>query len=120
MNTIIILIITGLLAGIMSGFLGIGGGIIVIPALVYFLDFSQKQAQGTSLAMLLPPIGILAAYNYYKAGFVDVKAAVILISAFIAGSYFSSLIAVNLPEAIIKKIFGIFLLIYAFKLFFEK
>lgn len=120
MQYIVILIFAGLLAGVMSGFLGIGGGIIVIPALVYFLDFSQKQAQGTSLAMLLPPIGLLAAYNYYKAGFVDVKAAVILIIAFIIGSYFSSMIAVNLPENIIKKIFAVFLLFYAFKLFFEK
>lgn len=120
MQSMIILVLTGLLAGVMSGFLGIGGGIIVIPALVYFLDFSQKQAQGTSLAMLLPPIGLLAAYNYYKAGLVDVKAAIILIIAFIIGSYFSSMIAVNLPENLIKKIFGVFLLFYAFKLFFEK
>ncbi|WP_337867023.1 sulfite exporter TauE/SafE family protein [Ignavibacterium sp.] len=120
MQYIIILILTGLIAGVMSGFLGIGGGIIVIPALVYLLDFSQKQAQGTSLAMLLPPIGLLAAYNYYKAGLVEVKAAIILIIAFIVGSYFSSLIAVNLPENILKKVFGVLLLFYAFKLFFEK
>lgn len=116
----IILVLTGLVAGVMSGFLGIGGGIIVIPALVYFLDFSQKQAQGTSLAMLLPPIGLLSAYNYYKAGLVDVKAAIVLIIAFIIGSYFSSMVAVNLPENLIKRIFGVFLLFYAFKLFFEK
>lgn len=120
MQSIIILIVTGLLAGAMSGLLGIGGGIIVIPALVYLLGFSQKQAQGTSLAMLLPPIGILAVYNYYKAGYVDVKAAIVLIVTFMIGSFFSSMIAIELPENIIKKVFGMFLLFYAFKLFFEK
>ncbi len=114
------LLFIGLLAGVMSGLLGIGGGIIVIPGLVYLLDFSQKQAQGTSLSMLLPPIGLLAAYNYYKAGLVDIKATIILIITFIIGSYFSSLFAVNLPENVIKKIFGVFLLFYALKLFVEK
>lgn len=120
MYYIIILLLTGLLAGTLAGFLGIGGGIIVIPAMVYLLSFSQQQAQGTSLAMLLPPIGLLAMLNYYKAGFVDLKAATILIVAFIIGSYFSSKIAVELPQGIIKKIFGVFLLFYAVKLFFEK
>lgn len=116
---ILILILIGLLTGGLSGFLGIGGGIIVIPSLVLLLNFSQKLAQGTSLAMLLPPIGLLAAYNYYKAGYVDVKAAVILIITFVIGSYISSHYAVNLPENIIKKIFAVFLLVYALKIFFE-
>jgi uncharacterized membrane protein YfcA len=116
---VLILILIGLLTGGLSGFLGIGGGIIVIPSLVLLLNFSQKLAQGTSLAMLLPPIGLLAAYNYYKAGYVDVKAAVILIITFVIGSYISSNYAVNLPDNIIKKIFAIFLIIYALKIFLE-
>ncbi|MGD1007559.1 MAG: sulfite exporter TauE/SafE family protein [Ignavibacteriaceae bacterium] len=114
------LLLTGLLAGILSGFLGIGGGIVIIPALVYVLGFSQKQAQGTSLTMLLPPIGILAFLNYYKAGFVDLRAAGLMIITFLAGSYLSSKYVVALPEFVIKKIFGVFLLVYAAKLLLEK
>ncbi len=115
----LILIIIGLITGGLSGLLGIGGGIIVIPSLVLLLNFSQKLAQGTSLAMLLPPIGLLAAYNYYKAGYVDVKAAAILIVTFIIGSYVASYWAVNLPENLIKKIFAVFLIIYAIKILIE-
>ena len=120
MSDIIILLLIGLASGMVSGVLGIGGGIIIIPALVYFLGYSQKAAQGTSLAMLLPPIGLLAAVNYYNAGFVNVKAAVILILTFIVGSYISSKFAVTLPETVIKKVFATFLLFYAIKLFLEK
>ena len=114
------LLLTGLIAGMLGGLLGIGGGIVIIPALVYVLGYSQQQAQGTSLAMLLPPIGILAFLNYYKAGFVDLKAAGIMVCTFIIGSYFSSKYVVELPEYIIKKMFGVFLLVYAVKLLLEK
>ena len=120
MEQIIYLLLIGMAAGIASGFLGIGGGIIVIPALVYLIGFSQKEAQGTSLGLLLPPIGLLAVINYYKAGYVNIKAALIMSAAFILGSFISSKFAVSLPENIMKKIFGIFLLFYAIKLFFEK
>lgn len=119
MNEIILLILIGLVTGALSGILGIGGGVIVIPALVLLLNFSQKLAQGTSLAMLLPPIGLLAAYNYYKAGYVDIKAAIILIITFIIGSYISSKFAVLLPDAIIKKVFAVFLIVYAIKIILE-
>ncbi len=117
---IVILLFVGLLAGVISGFLGIGGGIVIIPALVYLLGYSQQNAQGTSLGLLLPPIGILAVLNYHKAGFVNIKAAAIMCVTFIIGSYFSSKVVVDLPEAIIKKIFGVFLLFYAIKLFWER
>jgi uncharacterized membrane protein YfcA len=116
---LILLILIGLITGGLSGLLGIGGGIIVIPSLVLLLNFSQKLAQGTSLAMLLPPIGLLAAYNYYRSGYVDIKAALILIITFIIGSYISSYWAVNLPENLIKKIFAVFLIVYAVKLLSE-
>jgi uncharacterized membrane protein YfcA len=108
------------LAGVISGFLGIGGGIVIIPALVYLLGYSQQNAQGTSLGLLLPPIGLLAVLNYQKAGFVNIKAAAIMCITFIIGSYISSKIAVELPETIIKKMFAVFLLFYATKLFLEK
>ena len=117
---ILYLLIIGLFAGALSGFLGIGGGIIVIPALVYLLGFSQQQAQGTSIAMLLPPIGLLAFINYYKAGFVDIKAATLLVITFLIGSYITSKYVVTFPEYTLKKIFGVFLLLYSIKLFFEK
>jgi uncharacterized membrane protein YfcA len=117
---ILILLLIGLLAGVISGFLGIGGGIVIIPALVYLLGYSQQNAQGTSLGLLLPPIGLLAVLNYQKAGFVNIKAAAIMCITFIIGSYISSKIAVELPETIIKKMFAVFLLFYATKLFLEK
>lgn len=117
---VFILLILGLVAGLMSGFLGIGGGIIIIPALVYILGYSQQNAQGTSLGLLLPPIGLLAVLNYHKAGFVNIKAAAIMCVTFIIGSYISSKLAVDLPEAILKKVFASFLLFYALKLFIEK
>ncbi|MCX8056293.1 MAG: sulfite exporter TauE/SafE family protein [Ignavibacteria bacterium] len=119
MYEIVILVIIGLITGAVSGMLGIGGGMIVIPSLVVLLNFSQKMAQGTSLAMLLPPIGLLAAYNYYKAGYVDVKAAIILIITFVIGSYFTSKIVVTLPDQLVKKIFAAFLVVYAIKIFLE-
>ncbi|MCX7612084.1 MAG: sulfite exporter TauE/SafE family protein [Ignavibacterium sp.] len=120
MQTILTLIFLGALAGFSAGFLGIGGGVIVIPGLVYLLKYSQLEAQGTSLAMMLPPIGLFAVYNYYNSGYVNLKAAVILIVAFMIASYFSSKIAINIPEEILKKAFAIFLVIYAAKLFFDK
>ncbi len=119
MIEILKLVLIGLIAGSLSGLLGIGGGVIIIPMLVYFLDYSQKLAQGTSLAMLLPPIGFLAAYNYYKSGYVNIKAAIVLIIFFVVGSYFTSLFATKLPEVVIKKIFAVFLIIYAIKLLIE-
>ena len=119
-SILLILIVIGIITGIMAGMLGIGGAIIMIPALVLLLGFTQQSAQGTSLAVMLPPIGILAAYNYYKAGHVNIKFAIILAIAFIIGSYFGSKIALNLPQPVLKKIFGILLLLVAAKMLFSK
>jgi uncharacterized membrane protein YfcA len=117
---LLILLFIGLLAGTISGFLGIGGGIVIIPALVYLLGYSQHNAQGTSLGLLLPPIGLLAVINYHNAGYVNIKAAGIMCVTFVIGSYLASKIAVDLPEAVVKKMFAVFLLFYAIKLFLEK
>jgi uncharacterized protein len=119
-TTILILLIIGAITGVMAGMLGIGGGLVVIPALVMVMGMSQQSAQGTSLAMMLPPIGIIAAYNYYRAGHVDIKIAMLLAVAFIIGSYFGSKIAVKLPQDVLKKIFGIFLVLVAAKMLFWK
>jgi hypothetical protein len=120
MNETFILLLVGLAAGLLSGLLGIGGGIIIIPMLVGFLDFTQKEAQGTSLGLLLLPIGILAVMNYYKAGFINVKAVGIMVITFVIGSYISSKYATSLPDTVLKKIFAVFLLVYAFKLLLGK
>lgn len=117
---LLILIVIGIVTGAMAGMLGIGGAIIMIPALVFFMGFSQQTAQGTSLAVMLPPIGILAAYNYYKAGQVNIKFAIILAVAFLIGSYFGSKFALTLPQPLLKKIFGILLLLVAAKMLLSK
>ena len=118
--TIIILIMIGLMAGVFGGMFGVGGAIIMVPALVYFLGVDQHMAQGTSVAIMLPPIGLFAAYNYYKAGQVNIWYAVIIAFAFLAGGYFGSRIALALPENLMKKIFGILLLLVALRIIFLK
>ncbi len=110
----------GLAAGAFGGFVGLGGGIIMIPAMVLFLGMSQYMAQGTSLAVMLPPIGILAAYNYWKAGQLNIRYALIIAVAFVVGSYFGSKFALKIPEDTMRKMFAIFLLIMAANLFFKK
>jgi uncharacterized membrane protein YfcA len=120
LTTILILLVIGIITGVMAGMLGIGGGLVVIPALVMVMGMSQQSAQGTSLAMMLPPIGIIAVYNYYKAGHVDIRFALLLAAAFIFGSYFGSKLAIKLPTEVLKKIFGVFLLLVAAKMLFWK
>jgi uncharacterized membrane protein YfcA len=117
-ETIIIIILTGLAAGILGGMVGIGGGIIIVPALVYFLAFSQHQAQGTSLALMLFPVGILGVINYYKKGYVDFRYAGLLAIGFVVGSYLGSKFSLSLPQLTVKRIFAILMLIVAFKMLF--
>jgi uncharacterized protein len=119
-SVIFILIAIGILTGVMAGMLGIGGAIIMIPALVFLLGLSQQTAQGTSIAVMLPPVGIIAAYNYYKAGHVDIKYAVVLAICFLVGSYFGSKLALNLPQVMLKRIFGILLLLVAARMLLSK
>lgn len=105
-----ILVAIGILAGMLSGFVGVGGGMIIVPALIYFLGLTQFQAQGTSLAIMLPPIGILAFINYHKAGNVELSYAMIIALTFIIGGYIGSKLALRLPEHKVKLIFGIIML----------
>lgn len=119
-STLIILIITGLVAGLLGGSLGVGGAIIVIPSLVILLGLTQQEAQGTSLAFMIPPIGILAALNYYKNGLVNWKYALILSLTFMVGAYFGSKIAMHVPEKLLKRIFGVVLLYVSYKMIFAK
>ena len=120
-QTIIILLLIGLAAGMLGGMVGIGGGIVIVPALVYFMAFSQKTAQGTSLALLLLPVGILGFLQYYRAGHINLKATAVIAVAFIAGSYFGSKMALSLSQDMLKKIFALLLIAVAVKmLFFDK
>lgn len=115
-ETIIILVIIGFLAGVLSGLVGIGGGVVIVPALVFFLGFSQQEAQGTSLGLLLLPIGILAVINYYNKGYIDVRVVGIMVLAFIAGGWVGSKLALQLSEELLKKIFAVLLFYTAFKM----
>ncbi len=119
-NELVILISVGFIAGIVGGSLGLGGGIIIVPALVFILGFTQHDAQGTSLAVLLFPVGILGVINYAKNGYVNYKFAIILIIAFVLGSYLGSVISVHLPDKILKKMFGVFLLLISLKMIIGK
>lgn len=119
-STVLVLIAIGLLAGFAGGALGLGGGIVIVPALVFILGFTQHQAQGTSLAVIVFPVAFLGALNYYKAGYVNVKFVVILALAFIIGSYLGSLMSINLPEKMLKKVFGFAILLLSLKMIFEK
>jgi hypothetical protein len=112
------LLLTGLAAGILSGLFGIGGATIIIPSLIYFFKMSQHMAQGTALAVLLPPIGLLATYKYWQAGNVNFKYALIIAAAFLIGGFIGAVIAQPLPEAILRKAFGIIFLLVALHLIF--
>lgn len=113
-------VLTGLLVGVLSGMVGVGGGIILVPVLVMFFGFSQHLAQGTSTAMLLPPIGVLAAWTYYKNGMVDVRAAALLCAGFVLGGLFGAQLAVALPKELLRRSFGLVLFGISLKLIFGK
>jgi uncharacterized protein len=115
-ETVLLLIIVGLAAGVLSGMVGVGGGIIVVPALVIFLGFSQHQAQGTSLGLLLLPVGILAVMNYYNKGYIDIKVVAIMSIAFVLGGWLGSKISLSLPQDSVKKIFAVVLFYTAFRM----
>ncbi|MDD4149068.1 MAG: sulfite exporter TauE/SafE family protein [Bacteroidales bacterium] len=120
MNEIILLIIIGIVAGVLAGLFGVGGGIIVIPALIYIFGMNQHQAQGTSIAFLLLPVGILAFMNYYRAGYINIKFAAILAAAFVIGGYFGSKVALNIPDTNLKKVFAVFIILVGVKMLFSK
>ena len=117
---LIILIVIGILSGLLAGVFGVGGAIIVIPALVFILGLSQHQAQGTSLAFMLPPVGILATWNYWKAGHVDWKIALVLSLTFVVGAYFGSNLSLNISDRTLRRIFGVLMIVMAVKMIFSK
>ncbi|MBC7259883.1 MAG: sulfite exporter TauE/SafE family protein [Chloroflexi bacterium] len=117
---ILLFLLLGLVAGVLSGLVGIGGGTIIIPVLVFLFGFTQHKAQGTTLALMVPPIGILAAWTYYKQGFVDIRAAVLIVLGFFLGGLLGARVAVGIPDAVLRKVFGVYLLVVAAQMFFGK
>lgn len=118
-NSLLYLVL-GLVAGATSGLIGIGGGVIIVPALVFLFGLSQHQAQGTTLALMVPPIGLLAAWQYYRQGAVDVRIAGLICLGFFVGGLFGAKIATALPSAILEKVFGVALLLISFKMIFAR
>ncbi len=109
-------VLLGLVAGGVSGLVGIGGGIIIVPALVMLFGFSQKLAQGTTLALLVPPIGLLAAYTYYQQGLVDLRAAGLIVAGFVVGSLLGARYVTQLSNAMVTRVFAVFLIIVAVRM----
>jgi uncharacterized membrane protein YfcA len=120
MVNVFLYLFLGLAAGFLSGLIGIGGGIIIIPALVFLFGLSQHQAQGTTLALMVPPIGILAAWTYYSKGFVDLKIAAFICLGFLFGGLFGARLASGLSSDVLEKVFGVALLLIALKMIFSK
>lgn len=117
-QTFITLLIIGVCSGMLGGMVGVGGGIIIVPALVYFLGFSQLNAQGTSLALIMFPVGIFGVIQYYKNGYVDFNVVFIIALGFLAGSFIGSKISLSLPQETVKKMFAVLLIIMAIKMLF--
>lgn len=120
--TLLLLVLIGLFAGAMSGFVGIGGGVIIVPALVYLIGLNQHEAQGTSLILMLPPIGILAVMNYYRADQINsttIWYGVIIAIAFVLGGYFGSKLSLKLNSNVIKLVFGFIMLYLAVKMIYS-
>lgn len=116
----VLYIILGIVAGIFGGMFGIGGGTILIPALVYLFGLTQLQAQGTTLAIMVPPIGLLAALRYYYSGNVKLSMAAFICLGFFVGGLVGANFVQNMPEPLLKKIFGVFLLLISLRMIFIK
>lgn len=115
-QTIVLLIVIGLLAGILSGFVGVGGGVIIVPALIYALGMGQLDAQGTSLFVLLLPVGILAVMNYWKSGNINWQFGIIIALTFVVGGYVGSKLALKISPSLVRFIFGIIMAYVSFRM----
>jgi uncharacterized protein len=120
MGNAMLYLVLGLAAGILGGLFGIGGGIIIIPAFIYIFGMSQHMAQGTTLALMVPPIGLLAAWTYYNHGDVNLKVAAFVCLGFFIGGLLGAKVAVGIPDTLLRKMFGVFLLAIAVHMIFTK
>jgi hypothetical protein len=113
-------LLIGLVVGVFSGIVGIGGGILFIPALVYLLGMSQHKAQGTSLGALLLPVGLFAFLEYYRRGNADLRVALLLAAGFLVGGYFGALGAQHIPDLWLRRIFALLLMAVGGRMFFSR
>lgn len=120
LTTILLLIVIGLTAGLLSGLIGIGGGVIMVPLFLVLMGFTQHQSQGMSLAVMLPPVTLLAVLNYSKAGTINWKMALVVSAFFVIGGYLGSKLAIRIDQYLLKKIFGVIMLIIAAKMILGK
>jgi uncharacterized membrane protein YfcA len=117
---LLLYVLLGLVAGFLSGLIGIGGGVIIVPSLIFLFGFSQHEAQGTTLGLLVPPIGILAAWTYYQQGYMDIKVAALICLGFLLGGLLGAKLATSLSNVFLEKVFGVALLLIAFKMIFSQ
>jgi len=117
---IILYLLLGLITGTLSGLFGIGGAVIIIPALVLLFKFNQHMAQGTTLALMVPPIGLLAAWTYFNKGYVDLKIAGLICLGFFLGGLIGAKLAIQISDQTLRKMFGVFLLLISLKMIFTK
>jgi hypothetical protein len=120
MTEIILYIIVGFAIGVLSGLVGLGGGLIFIPVFVLLFGLTQLQAQGTTLALMVPPIGLLAAWTYYRHGLVNLKMAAFVCAGFFIGGFFGAKVAVGTSNELLQKIFGVVLLAASVRMIFFK
>ena len=113
---LLLYLLLGLGVGALSGLIGIGGGVLITPALIYFFGFSQHDAQGTTLALLVPPIGILGAWTYFQQGYVDIKVALLICLGFVFGGLVGAKFAIDIPEEFLRRVFGVAIILVGLKM----
>lgn len=116
----LVLLVIGIGAGVCAGMFGIGGGIVIVPALIFFAKMGQTDAIGTSLAALIPPVGILGALEYYRNGHVNIPYAALLATGLAMGAFFGARIMVNLPPGVARKLYAVFMIVIGIQMLFEK
>lgn len=116
--SILILLAVGLVAGVFAGLFGIGGGLIIVPALLFVVKMKELEAIGTSLAALIPPVGLLGAIEYYRTGYINIRYAALVAAGLFVGAYFGARIMISLPPELIRRLYGLFLLVIAARMLF--
>jgi hypothetical protein len=114
--TTLLLLAIGLLAGVFAGMFGVGGGLIIVPALLFILKVKEVEAIGTSLAALIPPVGLLGAAEYYRNGFINIRYAGLVAAGLFVGAYFGARIMISLPPDLVRRLYGLFLLAIAVRM----
>ena len=114
--TTLLLLAIGLVAGVFAGMFGIGGGLIIVPALLFILKVKEMEAIGTSLAALIPPVGLLGAAEYYRSGFINIRYAGLVALGLFVGAYFGARIVISLPPEMVRRLYGLFLLAIAVRM----